>query len=73
MKINLPFGDVPNRKNLKVTRLLFINTNGLDLEQMSTHSTNSVVTANSKSTPFYCSQKPTNTGKINMQRISSAI
>ena len=28
---NLAFGNIPSRRNPKVTRLLFINTNGLDL------------------------------------------
>ena len=28
---NLPFGDIPNKKKPNITRILFINTNGLDL------------------------------------------
>ena len=44
---NLPFGNIPSRKNPKVTRLLFINTNGLDLGT-DVHSLNELC-SNSKS------------------------
>ena len=47
---NLPFGNIPSRKSPKVTRLLFINTNGLDLGT-DAHSLNELC-SNGKSQEF---------------------
>ena len=48
--LNLSFGDIPSKKNPNITRILFINTNGLDLGTDS-HSLNELC-SNSKSQQY---------------------
>ena len=70
---NLPFGDIPSKKNPNITRILFINTNGLELG-IDSHSLNELCSnGKSQQNTILLLAETNYAGQKNEQRISSEI